>query len=58
MAKRNGTTKGRELERQSSRGNGMWINPKARESVAGLSTERSPVWLEHREQRKEVRRVG
>lgn len=59
MAKRNGTKKGRDPERHSSRGNGMWVNPQARDSMAGLSTKRSPVWLEHREQRKEVvRRVG
>lgn len=53
MAKRNGTEKGRELERHCSAGNGMWVNPKARESMAGLSTEGTPAWLECREQRKE-----
>lgn len=33
MAKENGSERGRGLERHSRRGNGLWKDPKARESM-------------------------
>lgn len=48
-----GTRRGQDWK-DIQQGNDMWEDAKTKEGMGSLRTKRSPVWLEHRAQRRET----